>query len=73
MKQPGITAYKAFLQIARSVSILRGPGVFIKISSKSTLWLFLIERSNSYQTLFIKLKNIAISLKYCWSKVSAVV
>ena len=75
MKQPGITAYKAFLQIARSVSILRGPGggVFIKISSKSTLWLFLIERSNSYQTLFIKLKNIALSLKYCWSKVSAVV
>ena len=48
-------------------------GVFIKISSKSTFELFLIERSNSYQKLFTKLKNIALSLKYCWSKVSAVV
>ena len=28
----------------------------------------LIERSNSYQKLFTKLKNIALSLKYCWSK-----
>ena len=35
--------------------------------------LFLIESSNSYQKLFTKLKNIALSLKYCWSKVSAVV
>ena len=48
-------------------------GVFIKISSKSTFLMFLIERSNSHQELFVKLKNIAFSLKYCWSKVSAVV
>ena len=33
----------------------------------------LIERCNIYQKLFTKLKNIALSLKYCWSKVSAVV
>ena len=54
---------------------LRGPGVFIKISSKSTFKLFLKERSNtnSYQKLFTKLKNIALSRKYRWSKVSAVV
>ena len=34
---------------------------------------FLVVSDNSYQKLFTKLKNIGLSLKYCWSKVNAVV
>ena len=41
---------------------------FLEIDFK----LFLIEKSNSYQKMFTKLKNIVPSLKYNWSKVNAV-
>ena len=36
------------------VNILKGAGVFIKIFSKSTFQLFLIEGSDSYQKFFTK-------------------
>ena len=53
---------------------LRGPGGlhqdFLEIDF---LVVSDLERSNSYQKLFTKLKNIALSLKYCWSKVNTVV
>ena len=48
-------------------------GVFIKILSKLTLELFLIEGSDIYQMLLIPWKNIVPSRNYCWPKVSAYV
>ena len=50
-----------------------GGGVFIKIMSKSTLWLFLIEGSDIYQLLLIPWKNIVPSRNDRRSKVSACV
>ena len=50
-----------------------GRGVSIKIISKSTLWLFLIEGSDIYQLLLIPWKNIVPSRNYRRSKVSACV
>ena len=58
--------------------ILRGPGgggggVFIKILSKLTLQLFLVEGSDIYQLLLVPWKNTVLSRNYRRSKVSAYV
>ena len=50
---------------------IKGAGVFIKILSKLTLELFLIEMSDIYQMLLVPWKNIVPSRNYCRSKVSA--
>ena len=70
------TCLFSYLSESLSVPPLRGPGGgglhqdFLEIE-----YLVVSDREelNSYQKLFTKLKNIALSLKYCWSKVSAVV
>ena len=55
-------------------SRLRGlGGVFIKILSKLTLELFLIEGSDIFQMLLVPWKNIVPNRNYCRSKVSAYV
>ena len=65
------------LQIKKAGFYLRGPGggggVFIKILSKLTLYLFLVEGSDIYQLLLVPWKNIVPSRNYRRSKVSAYV
>ena len=64
---------KCSLNLDIRSTLIRGPGGGGGPRSIFTFLLFLIEENATYQELFTELKNIALSLKYCWSKVSAVV
>ena len=51
---------------------IRGQGGLHQDFLEIDFLVVLIEGSNIYQKLFTKSKNISLSLKYRWSKVSAV-